>query len=177
MPMRKPQIKPNWPVRVLSLVLLLVIPCLTVLHVSAHKRQQKEVKRFLERSVGMALSEDLFLPNTTEFQYVKKGDEIVFGGNKYDVLKVTAVEGGYRVKAFNDKIEKALEDQIAQQCEKGSGGSSKAKPIWFDKLQWAVNDEVDAFLGPPVFSKSIDRVWAMDLAKGVGSVTVPPPEG
>ena len=90
---------------------------------------------------------------------------------------MTAVDGGYRVKAFNDKIEKALEDQIAQQCEKGSGGSSKAKPIWFDKLQWAVNDEVDAFLGPPVFSKSIDRVGAMDLANGVGSVTVPPPEG
>ncbi len=73
----------------LAIMLMVLISGLTFLHVIAHKRQQKEVKRFLERSVGMELSEDLFLPATAEFEHLKKGDEIVLGGNKYDILKVT----------------------------------------------------------------------------------------
>lgn len=161
----------------LAMLLMVLISGLTFLHVIAHKRQQKEVKRYLERSVGMSLSEDLFLPLTPEFEHIKKGDEIVFGGQKYDLLKVTRVSNGYWVKAFNDKVEKALEDQIAQQCERGSGGSSKAHPIWFDKLHWAVNDEIVVLLGPPAISQSINRMSAMDLTEGVASVSVPPPRG
>lgn len=117
------------------------------------------------------------MPLTPEFEHIKKGDEIVFGGQKYDLLKVTRVSNGYWVKAFNDKVEKALEDQIAQQCERGSGGSSKAHPIWFDKLHWAVNDEIVVLLGPPAISQSINRMSAMDLTEGVASVSVPPPRG
>lgn len=161
----------------LAVVLMVLISGLTFLHVIAHKRQQKEVKRFLERSVGMALSEDLFLPATAEFEHIKKGDEIVLGGNKYDILKVTAVQGGYRVKAFNDKIEKALEDQIAQQCEKESNGSSKAKPIWFDKLHWAVNDVGDEIKSPRMLAVNLGLHDSLNLPEQLMPVSVPPPQG
>ncbi len=161
----------------LALVLMVLISGLTFLHVFAHKRQQKEVKRFLERSVGMALSEDLFLPATAEFEHLKKGDEIVLGGNKYDILKVTAVQGGYRVKAFNDKIEKALEDQIAQQCEQGSGESSKGKPIWFDKLHWAVSDVGDEIKSPRMLAVNLGLHDSLNLPEQLMPVSVPPPQG
>lgn len=163
--------------QMLALVLMVLICGLTFLHVIAHKRQQKEVKRYLERSVGILLSEDLFLPETAEYAHLKKGTEIVIGGNKYDVLQVKKVRGGYQVKAFNDKIEKALENQIAMQCERGSGGNSKAKPIWFDKLHWAVVDADDSPKMPLIASESLCDSHHADLQKGIQEVLVPPPQG
>lgn len=161
----------------LAIILMVLISGLTFLHVIAHKRQQKEVKRFLERSVGMELSEDLFLPATAEFEHLKKGDEIVLGGNKYDILKVAVVKGGYRVKAFNDKIEKALENQIAQQTEHGHGGSSKGKPIWFDKLHWAVSDVGDDLKSPRLFAVNLWLHGSVKLPQQLLPVSVPPPQG
>lgn len=79
--------------QVSAILLMLLVPGLTFLHVLAHKRQQKEVKRFLERTVGMELSEELFLPATADYAHLKKGSEIVLGGNKYDLLQVTKVPG------------------------------------------------------------------------------------
>jgi hypothetical protein len=160
-----------------AILLMVLIPGLTFMQVLAHKRQQKEVKRFLERSVGLALSEDLFLPETEEYAHLKKGTEIVVGGNKYDVLKVSKVQGGYWVKAFNDKIERALENQIAMQCERGSGGSSKAIPIWFDKLQWALVDDEESPKMPLILSESLFDSHNAGLQKGIRKVSVPPPQG
>lgn len=160
-----------------AILLMVLIPGLTFMHVLAHKRQQKEVKRFLERSVGLALSEDLFLPETAEYAHLKKGTEIVVGGNKYDVLKVSKVQGGYWVKAFNDKIEKALENQIAMQCEQGSGGSSKAKPIWFDKLEWTVVDADELADQPFMISQPLPNAYSEGIQQGIHQVWVPPPQG
>lgn len=60
----------------LAIILMVLISGLTFLHVIAHKRQQKEVKRFLERSVGMELSEDLFLPANAKFEHLKKATKL-----------------------------------------------------------------------------------------------------
>lgn len=161
----------------LAILLMVLVPGLTFMHVLAHKRQRKEVKRFLERTVGMEMAEDLFLPATAEYEHLKKGSEIVLGGNKYDLLQVTKVPGGYRVKAFNDRLEKALENQIAQQTENGDGGSSKAKSVWFEKVQWAV-DGVSVRLGDPLkgFGHiSVAKVAA--LPTRFLEVSVPPPQG
>ncbi|MFM7639572.1 MAG: hypothetical protein ACKO67_07590 [Bacteroidota bacterium] len=163
--------------KLVAALLMVLIPGLTFMHVLAHKRQRKEVKRYLERTVGMEVSEDLFLPNTAEYAQLKKGSEIMLGENKYDVLQVVVVRGGYRVKAFNDKIEKALENQIAQQTERGHGGSSHAKPLWFDKLHWGLWDKQIIF-PPPLdgeqeFLKDVGR----DLLCGFMDVSVPPPQG
>jgi hypothetical protein len=99
------------------------------------------------------------------------------GGNKYDVLKVSKVQGGYWVKAFNDKIEKALENQIAMQCEQGSGGSSKAKPIWFDKLEWAVVDADELADQPFMISQPLPNAYSEGIQQGIHQVWVPPPQG
>lgn len=157
------------------MLLMVLMSGLTFLHVIAHKFQHEEVERCLKSTVSNTLSEDLFLPISSDFEFIKSGDEIEFGGQKYDILKVTRVSNGYRLKIFNDKLEKALEDQIAQQCERGSEGSSKVHSIWFDKLHWAVNDYAFDLLGPPAISQSLIWMSAMDLAKGVATVTVPPP--
>ena len=161
----------------LAVLLMVLIPGLTFMHVLSHKRQRKEVKRFLERTVGMELAETLFLPNTAEFAYVKKGSEIVLGENKYDVLQVTAVPGGYRVKAFNDKVEKALENQIAQQTQQGHGGSSQAKPLWFDKLHWAISEITSLRLQPMTDQEDWMALGQEDLLDALLEVSVPPPRG
>lgn len=162
--------------RGMLLLLLLLIPCLTCLHVIAYKKQRKEVKRFLERGVGMDLSEDLFLPATAEYQYIKKGDEIFVGENKYDVLKVEAVEGGYRVKAYNDKIEKALENQISQQIETGSKGASKVQSLWFKNLHWAMWYSWASANVPMNFDFRPSIYQFYNLVSSVMAVPTPPPE-
>ena len=162
--------------RGVSVLLMLLIPCLTCLHVIAHKKQRKEVKRFLERSVGMELSEDLFLPATAEYEFLKKGDEIFVGENKYDVLKVEIVEGGYRVKAFNDTIEKALENQISQQTECGSKGASKAQSLWFKQLHWDHWYYIIGVRSSVNLDVLLKDVNSYDLTSVALSVPTPPPE-
>ncbi|MFM8996158.1 MAG: hypothetical protein ACKOI1_07895 [Bacteroidota bacterium] len=163
--------------KLVAALLMVLIPGLTFMHVLAHKRQRKEVKRYLERTVGMEVSEDLFLPNTAEYAHLKKGSEIILGENKYDLLKVVVVPGGYRVKAFNDKIEKALENQIAQQTERGHGGSSHAKPLWFDKLHWGLWDKETSVPLPLDKEQEFLKVVGRDVLCGFREVSVPPPQG
>lgn len=161
----------------MAVLLMVLIPGLTFMHVLAHKRQRKEVKRFLERTVGMDVAEDLFLPGTAEFAHIKKGSEIVLGNNKYDVLQVTAVPGGYRIKAFNDKVEKALENQIFQQTEGGQGSAGKAKPLWFDKLQWALSGWSIDLSGPFFYAAERGFCESSPLPRCIIEVVVPPPQG
>ena len=161
----------------MAILLMVLIPGLTFMHVLAHKRQRKEVKRFLERTVGLEVAEDLFLPGTAEYAHIKKGSEIVLGNNKYDVLQVTAVPGGYRIKAFNDKVEKALENQIFQQTEGGQGSAGKAKPLWFDKLHWAVNGWSTDLFEPFFHAAKCGFHGFSPLPSCIIEVVVPPPQG
>lgn len=81
------------------------------------------------------------------------------------------------MKAFNDRLEKALENQIAQQTESGDGGSSKAKSVWFEKTHWAV-DGVSVRLGDPLNGfENISPAMMAALPVRFLAVSVPPPQG
>jgi hypothetical protein len=106
-----PQNTPNWLRRIISMLLIAVIPMLGVFQLIGIKYQRHVTKQCIFNQMETQDLETLFLDDK-QFDEPEPGGEFWLNGNKYDAIRILKAPGGWMVIALNDKIEKLAEQAM-----------------------------------------------------------------
>lgn len=106
-----PHNTPNWLYRIISMLLIAVIPLLGVFQLVGIKYQRHVTKLCIFNQMETQDLETLFL-DEKQFDEPEPGGEFWLNGNKYDAIRISKSPGGWMVIALNDKIEKLAEQAM-----------------------------------------------------------------
>lgn len=157
---------------ILALLLLCSIGISPMLRVGLITLHKKSIHAKLEKKWKWDAAEILVLPKS-QFPDLKKGNEIYFNYDKFDLLEVSDNGDFWKVTAINDKLEKQLEKGLHQdeKTNKRSGKSSLKVVMsdWFLVQKIKLPDARGFGEIGSVFMRS-------DLASGYAAELLQPPE-